>query len=291
MSNFNYILQKLQKFIKKYYTNELIKGILLFFSIGLLYFIFTLLVEHFLWLNPVFRTLLFWLFIVVELTLIFNYIAIPIFKIYGLKKGISTTEASKIIGKHFPEISDKLLNMLQLEDMQHDSELIEASIQQKSNEFKLIPFKKAVNFSSNKKYIKYALLPIVIWLLVYVTGNVTIFNNSLSRVVHYKTAYQPPAPFEFKVLNQSLNVVEATDFTLQIETIGNTIPEDATIHFTNQNYYLENIGLGKFQYNFTSVKKPIKFYIEANGVVSKEYALNLIATPVITNLKNGAKIS
>jgi hypothetical protein len=285
LSNFNYIQQKLQEFTKKYYTNELIKGILLFISLGLLYFIFTLLVEHFLWLKPVSRTLLFWVFILVELTLIFNYIAVPIFKIYGLKKGISEVEASKIIGKHFPEIKDKLLNMLQLKNMQDNSELIEASIEQKSSEFKLIPFKKAVSFSSNKKYIKYALLPILIWLLVYVTGNVTVFNNSLSRVVHYKTAYQPPAPFEFKVLNNSLNVVEATDFTLQIETIGNTIPEDATINFSNQNQYLENIGLGKFQYSFTNVKKPITFYIEANGVVSKEYSINLIATPVITNLK------
>ena len=285
MSNYNYIVQKLQQFIKKYYTNELIKGILLFFSLGLLYFIFTLVIEHFLWLKPTFRTLLFWLFILVELALIFNYIAIPIFKIYGLKKGISTKEASEIIGKYFPEIEDKLLNMIQLNEIEHHSELIEASIQQKSNEFKLIPFNKAVNFSGNKKYIKYALLPILIWLLVYSTGNSSIFNNSFTRVVHYKTAYQPPAPFQFKILNTSLDVIEGSDFNLQIEVVGNTIPENATIHFSNQNYYLENIGLGKFQYNFTSVKSPINFYIEASNVVSKEYALNLKATPVITNLK------
>ena len=92
-------------------------------------------------------------------------------------------------------------------------------------------------------------------------------------------------PFEFKELNESLYVVEENDFTLQIETNGNSIPEDAIIHFNNQNYYLENIGLGKFQYNFSNVKNPINFYIDANGVVSKEYSLNVIATPVITNLK------
>ncbi|UMB53016.1 hypothetical protein MKD41_11805 [Lutibacter sp. A64] len=285
MSNYNYIVQKLQQFIKKYYTNELIKGILLFFSLGLLYFIFTLIIEHFLWLKPTFRTLLFWVFVIVELALIFNYIAIPIFKIYGIKKGISTKEASEIIGKHFPEIKDKLLNMLQLKEIQYHSDLIEASIQQKSSEFKLVPFNKAVNFSENKKYIKYALLPIVIWFLVYFTGNSSIFNNSFTRVVHYKTAYQPPSPFQFKILNSSLNVIEGSDFNLQIEVVGNTIPENASIHFYNQNYFLESIGLGKFQYNFTSVKEPINFYIEAANVVSKEYALSLKATPVITNLK------
>ena len=285
MSNFKNIQTKLQEFIKKYYTNELIKGCLLFFSIGLLYLIFTLLIEYFLWLKPVARTLLFWLFILVEVLLIVFYIAIPIFKIYGFKRGISDVEASIIIGKHFPEVKDKLLNMLQLKNLNQNSELIKASIEQKSNELNPIPFKSAVNFSGNKKYIKYALIPIAIWLLVYVSGNSTIFNDSFSRVVHYNTAYQAPAPFTFKVLNQNLNVIEGSPFSLQVETIGNTIPEDVIIHFNNENYYFENIGLGKFQYNFTSVKNSIDFNLEANGIVSNNYALNVIATPVITNLK------
>ena len=285
MSNFKNIQTKLQEFIKKYYTNELIKGFLLFFSIGFLYFIFILLIEYFLWLKPVPRTLLFWLFVLVEILLIVFYIAIPIFKIYGIKKGISEVDASIIIGKHFPEVKDKLLNMLQLKNLKQNSDLINASIEQKSNELKPIPFKSAIDFSGNKKYVKYVLIPIAIWLLAYSTGNVTIFNDSLTRVVHYNTAYEAPAPFSFKVLNESLNVIEGAPFSLQVETIGNTIPEDAIIHFPNGNYYLENIGLGKFQYNFTSVKKSSRFFIEANGVASKEYALNIIATPVITNLK------
>ena len=36
MSNFETIKNKLQQFIKKYYTNELLKGAILFFAIGLL---------------------------------------------------------------------------------------------------------------------------------------------------------------------------------------------------------------------------------------------------------------
>ena len=64
MSSFSIIQQKLEEFIKKYYTNELIKGGILFFAIGLFYFLITLLIEYFLWLNPIARTFLFWLFVV-----------------------------------------------------------------------------------------------------------------------------------------------------------------------------------------------------------------------------------
>lgn len=285
MHNFKHIQVKLQNFIKKFYFNELIKGLLLFFAIGLLYFIFTLLIEHFLWLKPIARTVLFWIFLLVEVALFTFYIIFPIGKIIGLKKGITNLEASRIIGNHFPEIQDKLLNMLQLQGSKHSSELLEASIEQKSKELEPIPFRAAVNFSKNKKFIKYTVLPILIWFFVYITGNSTIFNNSFSRVVHYNTQFEPPAPFSFIVLNKSLNVIEGEAFTLKIETLGNIAPEDVKINFLNESYYVENLGIGKFQYVFNSIKKPINFYLKANGITSKSYQINSIATPVITNIQ------
>ena len=108
MGNFKNIQGKLHDFIGKYYTNEIIKGSILFLSFGLLYFIFTLFIEYFLWLRPMARTFLFWVFILVEISLLIRFIALPVFKLLGIKKGISNVEASKIIGKHFNEIDDKL---------------------------------------------------------------------------------------------------------------------------------------------------------------------------------------
>ncbi|WP_111707034.1 DUF4175 family protein [Lutibacter citreus] len=285
MSNFKNIQDKIQKFIRKYYTNELIKGILLFISIGFLYFIFTLLVEYFLWLKPIARTILFWLFVLVEIILISVYIVIPLFKLYGLQKGISQLEASKIIGKHFPEVSDKLLNMLQLNNMQYDSDLINASIEQKSSELNLIPFKKAVNFKGNLKYVKYVFVPFIIWFVIYLSGNLQLFNDSFSRVVHHNIAYEAPAPFSIHVLNKSLKVVEGKSFLLEIETSGEVVPDDIKIHFNNENYYLDNKNIGQFSYEFSNISKPIKFYIVANEVTSREYILEVVPTPNIINLK------
>lgn len=285
MSNYKDIQVKLHQFIRKYYINELIKGALLFFSIGLLYFIFTLFIEYFFWLQPTARTVLLLLFIGVEIALVSFYILIPIFKLWGLKNGINEIEASKIIGKHFSEVGDKMLNMIQLRNSNFNSELIEASIEQKSNQLKLIPFKRAVDFSTNIKYIKYALIPIAIWLFFFITGNKAVLNDSFSRVVHYKEQYQPPAPFAFQFLNTSFKVVEGQPFTLQVKTIGKVIPSDAKIFFDNENYFLENLGSGNFQHTFSSIHKSIEFYIEANGVVSSIFQITILSTPIITNLE------
>ena len=265
--------------------NELIKGLLLFFTLGLLYFIFTLLVEYFLWLKPLQRSILFWVFVLVEVFLLAVYILVPLFKIWGFKKGISEEEASKIIGNYFPEVKDKLLNMLQLQNLQQHSELIEASIEQKSKDLQPIPFKRAIDFSGNKKYVKYAIIPIIIWLATYITGNISVFNDSLTRVVHHATEFEPPAPFAFQIMNTSLQVIEGNSYTLQVKTVGDVIPEDAKIHFNNQNYYLENLGNGHFQFHFINVKNNLNFYLTANNVSSKTYNLNSLPTPVITGLK------
>ncbi len=285
MNNFKNIQSKLQEFVKKYYTNELIKGLILFFSFGLLYFIFTLLIEHFLWLKPTARTLLFWLFIAVEMALLVKYIFIPISKLVGFQKGISLQDASKIIGNHFKEVDDKLLNILQLNDTSNQSELLLASINQKAKGLQPIPFKRAVDFTKNKKYLKYLLFPIAIWLLVYISGNKSLFSDSYERVINHQMAYEPPAPFSFHILNDNLNVIEGKSLKINIETRGKTLPEDVKIHFSEQDFYLQNNGLGAFEYTFSSVQKPTRFYMESNGVASKKYTINVIETPTITGFE------
>ncbi|MDT8347450.1 MAG: hypothetical protein RQ756_06585, partial [Flavobacteriaceae bacterium] len=105
------IHQKLEKFISKYYTNALLKGTFLFLAIGLLYFIAIIFIEHFLWLDTSGRRILFWVFILVELGLLIKFIIIPLARLLRLRKGLAYSDASKMIGAHFPEVSDKLLNL------------------------------------------------------------------------------------------------------------------------------------------------------------------------------------
>ncbi|WP_299667115.1 DUF4175 family protein [uncultured Polaribacter sp.] len=284
MSGFKKIEKKLHQFTQKYYVNELIKGVILFFSLGFLYLFFTLFLEYFLWLKPTARTFLFWVFILVEGFLLIRFIAIPIFKLIGLRKGISLKESSKIIGNHFPEVKDKLLNVLQLKENPNQSDLLLASINQKAAELQPIPFVKAVDFRKNKKYLKYAIVPILIWLITLFTGNNGVFTQSLERVVNHRTAYTPPAPFSFSLVNESLQVIQGKSITIAIATVGTVLPSEAKIIFNNQQYYLQNNGNGSFSYTFSDVKKPISFFVKANGIQSQDYQVKVINTPTIRNI-------
>ena len=189
METSNAIYGKLEAFIRKYYTNELIRGIIFFVGLGLLYFGFTLFVEYFLWLKPTARTFLFWTFIGVEIFLLVRYIGFPIFKLFKLQKGIDYSQASKIIGNHFTEVSDKLTNFLQLSNDSNQSELLLASIEQKAGTLQPIPFGNAINFGKNKKYLPLAILPILFFAFFYISGNSGMLSQSLNRVVHYQEQF------------------------------------------------------------------------------------------------------
>lgn len=279
VSHFSVIRQKLEQFIKKYYTNELIKGAILFFSIGLFYFIVTLFVEYFLWLEPMGRAILFWTFVFVETALFARFIAFPLAKLFKLQKGISFEEASMIIGNHFPQVNDKLLNVIQLNQNQRESELLAASIDQKSQELQPVPFKGAIHFRRNIKYLKYAAIPVAIIALVNFFWDSNLFSDSYKRVVNYDTAYEPPAPYQFVVQNDTLSAVENRNFTLRVKAVGDVMPENATIRFNNEVYYMEQLSPGYFEYVFVQPSENITFRMASNKIESRGYELEVIKTP------------
>lgn len=285
MSTFSIIQQKLEVFIKKYYTNELIKGIILFLTMGLLYLLVTLLVEYFLWLNSFGRMVLFYAFVIVELLLFIRFIAYPLALLFKLRKGIDYEDASRIIGSHFPQVSDKLLNVIQLNQNRRESELLAASIDQKAHELQPIPFQSAINFKKNVKYLKYFAIPILLFLIISVLGDVNIFSSSYTRVVNYDTAYEPPAPFVFIIARDNLSAIEGKPFTLQVRTEGNTLPENASIEYSGQTFYMQKVRSGLFEYTFQQMTEPVKFNLRGNTVRSRPYILDVVNTPSLVNFE------
>ncbi|WP_366185755.1 hypothetical protein [Flavobacterium ovatum] len=288
MEQTHFIYQKLEAFIRKFYTNELIRGSVFFVGLGLLYLLFTLFVEYFLWLQPVSRTILFWIFIFVELFLLLRFILFPIFKLFKLQRGIDYNQASVIIGNHFSEVKDQLTNFLQLSnESQSDSksELLLASIEQKANSLQPIPFGNAVNFNSNKKFLPLAIVPILLFLIFYLSGNNEILSQSLNRVVHYNQKFSPPAPFEFVVLNSNFQTEQNQDFIFKVKTVGSIVPENATIHIGNESYFLESTKTGEFQFTIPKPNSNVLFHVEANGIYSKDYELKVVQVPSISNFE------
>ena len=284
MDKYHKILRKLQKFTKKYYKKMLIKGVLLFSALGLLFFFVILGVEYFLWLNSTGRFVLLSVFIGVEIYLLFRYILTPIFYLFKLKQGISNREASLIIGQHFPSIGDKLYNLFDLKEDANQSELLLASIEQRSENLTPVPFTNAVDFKENIKYIKYAAIPIVVLGVLWLSGNWNSFFGSYDRVVNYDLAYEPPAPFSFKLLSSELTVLNTKPHTILVTTEGVVRPESVFITIDGVKLLLQEQN-GIYQYTFSPPLQTTDFSFEADEVSSRQYTLEALLTPSIQNFK------
>ncbi len=102
----------------------------------------------------------------------FRHLLLPALRLIQLRAGLNHDDAARIIGRHFPEIEDRLLNTLQLQERSQkeapgNRELLEASIAQRSSQLKPYRFTSAVDFGENRQYLKFALPPIfsVCWLI------------------------------------------------------------------------------------------------------------------------------
>ncbi|GAA4310161.1 DUF4175 family protein [Christiangramia aestuarii] len=285
MENFGLVQEKLEVFIKKYYLNEILKGSLLFLGIGLLYFLLVIGLEYFLWLSVTGRTILFWLFILVEFVLLFEFIGIPLFKLLKLSRGIDEFEASQIIGRHFPEVNDKLTNLLQLKRNSKSSDLLLASIDQKSRRLKPVPFSNAIDLSDNKKYLRYVILPLLIIGGLIIAGKADAITQSFTRISDYNTTYLKPAPFNFIIQNAELKSREGENFRIQVKTVGEYNPETVQVIFGDSENYMKQTAPGIFEYSISDISEDMDFRFRSNEVTSPSYRLEVIRVPKILDFE------
>lgn len=281
------LVEKLRDFIQKYYLQQIIKGILFIGLILISYFLFCTVLEYNLFFPTMIRKLIYWIFIVGFFVLFYFYIGKPLFYYLNYKKRISHKEAASIIGRHFPHIQDKLLNVLHLNDMRSHSssiELIDASIAQKSVGFNLIRFNEAIDWTLNRKLLKYLLLPIVGMIVLYVV-NPSLISESTFRIRNYNQAFAPKPPFDFVVLNKSLRVTQYDPISIEAIMKGRSIPKEMILEYNGITYPMEIDSNHIFRAVLNSVDNNSKFRLGAAGFFSEEYDLDVIPKAIIQNFQ------
>ena len=230
-SNYQTLIEKLDEFIRKYYKNQLLRGLIYSIGLILLFFVSVTVLEYFAHFNIAVRTVLFYSFVAATGFIFVKYIAIPASHLYKMGKVISYTDAATIIGKHFSNVQDKLLNVLQLQSQseintsQSEISLIEASINQKTKELKPILFTSAVDFKENTKYLKYALVPVLLITIILFAAP-SIITDGTKRLVKHSEYFEKQAPFQFVITNPELKTVAQQDFQLKVKLTGNEVPDN-----------------------------------------------------------------
>ena len=281
-----HLFDKLNEFISKFYKNQLIRGGIYSASVLLIFFLVFSILEYYSQFDVVVRSILFWTYILTNAFILYRYVIIPLLHLYRYGKIMSMEVAANIIGEHFSEVDDKLLNVLQLHKMsEQDNALIQASINQKINEISSFSFSSVINFSENKKYSKWLAFPLLIVLFFFASGNKHILTESSARIIKHNTFFEPKAPFDFIIDEGNLKVVKQEDFELSLVLKGNEIPDKVFVVVGNNKFRLKKLNVTTHNYVFKNVITNTDFQLFANGFYSKNYTLNILPKPAIINFE------
>ena len=283
------LIKKLDAFVRKYYRNKAIKGGVIATALLTAGFLIFTLAEYFGRFGVLGRTLLFWSFSASVIGVIVWMVAIPLLKLVRLGKIISHEEASEIVGDHFPEVRDKLLNTLQLQ-RQVDGpqntvglnlDLILASIDQRTAELGPVSFTNAIDLRENAKYLKYAVGPVVVLISV-LLWRPGVVSEPAERLIQHRTSFVPPAPFRFELVSLPLKAPVGERFDFLIRVVGNIVPSTVFLEENGNRYRMERIQGDVFRYAFNALRSDVAFHCSANGWSSPDYILLALPVPTVT---------
>ncbi|NOT36804.1 MAG: DUF4175 domain-containing protein [Saprospiraceae bacterium] len=281
------LIQKLDGFTRKFYINKLIRGSLYFVGLMTLVFVIFNVLEGQFYFGKDVRKFFFFTFIGASAFSAFKWIATPLMSYFNLGKLISHEEAAVIIGKHFSNVEDKLLNVLQLKSQSvnyTDRSLIEASIQQKANDLKPVPILSAIDYNKNRKYIRFALIPLSLLMGIFVIAP-SMIKDSTKRIIQNDQEFKKAAPFSFELSEKELLVPQGDDYKLSIDITGSALPNEVFIEIDQLQYRLKKENSSQFTYVFNNVQQAQNFKLVSGDISSENYLLKVAMNPVLSSLR------
>ena len=282
MSN-NLLISKIERFIRKFYLNRLIQGVLIGGVLMIALFLIINGIEYFSWLPQKGRLILFLLFVLGTSFVAIFYFIIPIINLIRFRKKMSDEKAAIIIGKFFPEISDKLLNTLQLSNelsQNSDNQLLIATIEQRTEHLKPVNFSDAVNLKENYKYLRYFGIAFVV-LSVALIFIPDFSKKPAQRIINYSQEFEKPLPFEVQLSATNIEVSQGKDAEFSIHVTGERIPDAFYIRSNTGVRMMNRLNTNDFLFVFKNVNQNETFFIEGGDYKSPTITLTVRPNPTM----------
>ena len=283
-SNIGSILQQLQQYKRKFYLNKLLRGSIYFGAVLLSVYLLFNSIEYTARLNSVGRAFLLFSFIILFLFILYRWVIDPLLRLNSPSRQISDEEAARHIGSYFPDVKDKLLNMVQLNRVgsQNDNSLISATIAHRTQQLSVVSFPLAIDLKNNLRYLRYLAIPVltIVALLLFVPQ---FFSEGTKRIVNFSTEYIPEAPFTFAMKGSSTIAFKNEDFPVRVDIEGNNLPDKVYINTSGRRFRMMPNSEGTYEYVFQNMQRNTSYFIEAAGFTTPPYDVEVVERP---NLKS-----
>ena len=277
------LIEKIERFVRKFYVNRLIQGALVGAALWIVFYLLVNTLEFFSWFSPKVRFVLFLLLLAGSAAVLVFYFAIPLFNLIRFRKKMSLEQASLLIGRFFPEVDDKLLNTLQLSEASEahaSDELLAATIEQRTQQLAPLRFSDAVDLKGNLRYL-YLFLALLAVLLALVIFLPRFAVQPTQRILSYDQEFEKPLPFSVVLSDEAIETTQGADVLFTIHVEGNRIPDAFYVKSASGQQLFEKVSVNDYSYTFRNLFHDLTFQVVGGEYVSKPVAITVRPNPVL----------
>tara|TARA_Y100001970_G_scaffold16832_1_gene18986 strand:- start:9758 stop:13072 length:3315 start_codon:yes stop_codon:yes gene_type:complete len=252
----------IKKYINQYRfiasNKMLLQNIFILISILLSLLLLISIIEEIFYLSSDNRRNYIILLLTISLSSILFIIINWIINYFGLLNNNTDKKIAHEIGYKTPIIKDRLLNIIELYEINPKLDLTKLAIKNIEKELKGISINHIIHkFPKNELYI--LITSIILFLsITYITN----INKSINRLINYNTVFNPPTPFKIINMTNDNNALSGDTVNLKFDIIG-SYPDSIKLYLKiEDNIKIKNIKNvnNKFIYNINNIKSDITYW-------------------------------
>ncbi|MDE6105813.1 MAG: hypothetical protein K2F84_01820, partial [Bacteroidales bacterium] len=304
-TNYEAFIAQLDAFIDRYYGYEIRKGILRSAAALLLLFLLMAAAESLLFFGggagavsgspSALRTFLFWLYVTAGAGTVAWQVGLPLWRRFGGGR-MSHKEAARLLSAHFPDLDDRLCNVLELKEISDNTPVLAAAaIEQISAGFRTYRFTSV--FKPAQLRPLYFLLGVPLLLTVAAACLFpSVLGGSSRRLMHPRQTFAREFPFSIRLEDSVLRVPYGERYRLQAAAEGDWLPsaiavwiepdEVETADAPGRGFRADcrTVAAGRYTYTFEPLYRDVVFRLVAGRFVSPPYWLSVVPPAVLTSL-------
>jgi len=286
------INKRLSEFRRKFYVNKILRGSLILTVLtGAMLFV-ALLSEGLFGFSPSVRTGMVYSLGAVFVGILATMVIYPVSQLLSIAKTISDFQIADMVRKHFPDISDKLTNLLQLRrGLNTQNSLVMAAIDQKAGEIAPVRISNAINLNVNMRYVRYLALLLLLFIGVYLIDP-NIIRNGGFHLFNYKQKFEKPAAFALEIDSLPTKMVAGETYNLKVKVKNaRELPAELFIYLKKASesgfldFNLKKESKTDFTFTISDVKDDFSFYVGNPEVRTEEYKVKVLKRPFIKSFK------
>jgi hypothetical protein len=219
-------------------------------------------------------------------------LARPVGRLLGLVSGPSQEAVAREVGRHHPQVADRLVNLLQLAEGRRShapAPLIDEAVQHLAEDLDEVSFREVEDFGRARRALRLASLPLAA-VLAFLLIAPSTFLDASERLLAPGTAFDRPAPFQLSVTPGSARLVQGDSLRVTVRTAGARPAEAVLLRRAGPSTPPERIPLrpdsaGTFRHTLAPVRQAFQYRVTAGPVQTPWYDVEVAARPLVRRLE------